>query len=236
MSTEDDILNDAGGNDELSSLYHKADSATPPASLDATIIAAAKQAVEHKSVRRGSSRAPFSGGWPVAISAVAVIVVAILLAPMFEQQAPQTDTAPLTYSTNAQRTQAEQAKENSERERKSASAPARLYAPAPVQQQPAATGNLMTDEDSALATHRSTTTAQAPGVKKESPEHRSQTGLNPASGAPLAIFTPEMWLVKIQHLIDSGKIPQARDELDRFRLAHPDYELDQNLLERLKQP
>jgi hypothetical protein len=235
MSTQDDIPEDASDG-ALSALYHKADNVVPSAALDATILAAATQAVENKPVDRGSSRAPFSGRWPVAASAAAVIVIAILVLPLLERHVPQTeDTQPSAMDDLFDSAKDADARKAA-RERLPASNPGRLYAPEPALQLRSAMEQPVMDEEKAFTSGGSSAAVSAPSAKTESPTPRSQARLNAASGAPLAIFTPEMWLVKIQQLIDSGKIREAADELDRFRQAHPDYELDQNLLERLKQP
>lgn len=236
MSTEDD-----NRDDELSALYHKADDATPPASLDESILATAKQAAEDKTPEHKSARSPFSGHWPVAISAAAVFVIAILLTPTIEQQAPLPDTTTMQSRTDELHKSAGEAEaKKTMRERSMASSPARLYAPAPSQtpalQQESATETGSMDEDSFIPIGRSLPAETASGFNSESEKRRAQARLNAAGGSPLAIFTPEMWLVKIQQLLDSGKIAEAADELDRFRHAHPDVKLDETLLERLKQP
>jgi hypothetical protein len=233
MSKEDDI-----GDEEVSALYHQADGAVPPASLDADIMAAAKQAVEGSVASQRSSRSPFSGRWSIAASAAAVVVIAILLAPLLEQQPPQTENAPPSASMDDLRNSAEPAQaKKATRERMPASSPGRLYAPEPArmmeQQQPSVMAESINNEDRALGPDYAGMTTPSHAITTE---NRVQARLNAAGGSPLAVFTPEMWLVKIQQLIDSGRIAEAADELDRFMQAHPDYEIDQKLLERLKQP
>ena len=121
MSTEDDILSDTGGDDDVSALYHKADGALPPASLDESILATAQRAVEHGRVTHKPARAPFSGHWPVAVSAAAVFIIAVILAPSLEKQAPLPDAT--SDNAHALREQAEA--ENAVRERLPAQDPAR---------------------------------------------------------------------------------------------------------------
>ena len=240
MSTEDNIPEDEIGDDELSALYRKAEDATPPATLDQTILAAAKQAVETRTATHGSTRAPFSGRWTVAASAAAVVVIVILLAPLLERHTPPVVTTSPSEMDHLSTSSEEAEAENAVRERLTASSPGHLYAPSPAQmpavQQQSAMEELVKDEDSVNAADRSSAATPVSALKTESQGRLAQARLNAASGAPLAIFTPEMWLVKIQQLIDSGKIREAGDELDKFRRAHPDYELDKSLLEQLKQP
>lgn len=239
MSTQNDKPGDETGDDEVSALYRKADGALPPASLNESIVAAAHQAVAEKPATRKSARAPFSGHWPVAVSAAAVFIIAVILAPSIEQESPLPDTTFMQTGEDESRNAAEQAgPKKTARERMPLPSPSQQDAtqspPAAMFQQ--AMEATARDEDSIDTTGRSATAANAADIKAESAQPRAQVRLDAAGGAPLAIFTPEMWLVKIQQLLDSGKLGEAADELDRFRRAHPDYELDDRLLEQLKRP
>ena len=55
-----------------------------------------------------------------------------------------------------------------------------------------------------------------------------------ADSAPFAVLTPEMWEVRITHLIDDGKIELARKELDNLKEHFPGYAIDRTLVEKLK--
>jgi hypothetical protein len=227
MNADDDIPEAGISDDDIAALYRKAEDATPPASLDQSILAAARNAFADEAGTRKPGRSPFSGRWPVAVSLAAVIVVAILLVPLIEHQAPSTESAPPSAMDDRYNKVEPAEAKKAVRERLPESSPGYLYAPAPALEES------VRDEGDASTISRSG--AAAPATAPES-QSRAQARLNAAGGSPLAIFTPEMWLAKIQQLIDSGKIREASDELDRFRQAHPDYVLDQNLLERLKQP
>jgi hypothetical protein len=239
MSTEDDIPDNKTGDEVISSLYRKADVAVPPASLDETILAAAKQAVADQATSRGLSRVPLSGYWPVAISTAAVVLIAVILAPLLEHQNPTEDVSS-TVMDEMRNTATMDEAEKAPREHAPAPNPGRLYAPipalTPATQSQSVMEETVVEEDTAVEADRSSPAAPGPSSSSEHAEQRAQARLNAASGAPLAIFTPEMWLVKIQQLIDSGKIADAREELARFRQVHPEQELDQTLLERLQQP
>ena len=55
-----------------------------------------------------------------------------------------------------------------------------------------------------------------------------------ADSAPFAILTPEMRQARIEKLIAQGETGKASAELIELGKAHPDFDIDQTLLERLQ--
>lgn len=53
--------------------------------------------------------------------------------------------------------------------------------------------------------------------------------------APVFTVTPKLWLEKIQQLIEQGKLDLAQEELDQFKTQYPDEEINQSILNSLKE-
>ena len=55
-----------------------------------------------------------------------------------------------------------------------------------------------------------------------------------ADSAPFAILTPEMWQARINKLLEQGETEKASAELNRLEESHPEFDIDETLLERLQ--
>lgn len=55
-----------------------------------------------------------------------------------------------------------------------------------------------------------------------------------ADSAPFAILTPEMWQARIEKLLAQGETDKASAELIKLEEAHPDFDIDETILERLQ--
>jgi hypothetical protein len=69
---------------------------------------------------------------------------------------------------------------------------------------------------------------------KSEPQQLNRHGLA-ADNTSSATLTPEMWLKKIQQLIDQNELDLALEELDRFRTHYPDEEIEASILNSFKQ-
>ena len=61
-----------------------------------------------------------------------------------------------------------------------------------------------------------------------------RTSKRAADSAPMAIFTPEMWEVKIMQLLEHGDVEQAKAELVKLKQQHPDHSINEAILEALE--
>lgn len=89
--------------EKISSIYQQGKEQSPPAHLDSSILRAAHEAVEQEmpadrpTAKKSSMiKSPFSGGWPVAASIAAVLVITVILIPLVEQEEP----APVVFDTS----------------------------------------------------------------------------------------------------------------------------------------
>lgn len=46
--------------------------------------------------------------------------------------------------------------------------------------------------------------------------------------------SPEVWISRIDQLVEQGELDQARSMVEQFRILYPEHQLDSTLLQRLK--
>lgn len=93
-------------------------------------------------------------------------------------------------------------------------------APAP-QAQPAVSSGELSARPAAAAP------APMPMLERAVPMAKSQRGA--ASNADQAPRSPESWLAEIRRLRAAGREAEAREQLERFRQAYPDFVLPADL-------
>jgi hypothetical protein len=230
-------------NDEkISSLYHEAGKPVPSKSLDDAILGASREAVD----KPASTRVPFSGSWPAAVSIAAVIVITIILVPVLKQQEPQQTLTEATRDKSSLPGASDETDLNAYRStalrKKSMDAPSPASAPAMLPEvNDLAADQAMPDRSSVSSP---AATAPATGLASASEKEEMQLEsdasaidssiMQAADSAPFAILTPEMWQVKITRLITEGKMDEAQAEVERLEQHYPEHIIDPNLLEKLK--
>lgn len=231
MSTDDE---------KISSLYHKADVPGPSKTLDETILAASRDAVEKPAAAKG----PFTGGWPAAASIAAVIVITIILVPILKQEEPQQaltqtdrDKSNLPEITGKPGLNTDG---STALKKKTMGAPAPASEPVMLLEEDLFADDLAVPAASAISSRA----ARAPATSETSfPEKKEQlesdnitterSRMQAADSAPFAIHTPEMWEVKISRLIEQGDLIAAKAEIEKLKKQYPKYQINRSLLEKL---
>lgn len=231
MSTDDE---------KISSLYHQADQPGPSKMLDDAILTASQDAVNKPATTRG----PFSGSWPAAVSIAAVIVITIILVPILKQEEPQQelmqtarDESKLPELTGEPELNAYRATET---KKKTMGTPAPASEPAMLLEEDLFVDDLAVPAASAISSRA----ARAPAMgetsfteKKEQLESdisaTERSSMQAADSAPFAIHTPEMWEVKISRLIEQGDLKAAKAEIEKLNKQYPKYQINRSLLEKL---
>lgn len=220
-------------NDDISRIYQQTRTAGPSASTDDAILAASRKAAAAPKTAAG----PFSGRWPAVASIAAVIIITIILIPVINVEHIQQKQSEPAAEDELSTSTLMQLSEAPAPEKKKRS----LYQAAPAnrpvlmkKEDMFNEGRTLTDEPikSEMADYsrgREIPEAAASAI----PHERSQKAA--ADSAPFAIFTPEMWQVKISRLIEQGEIEAASRELEELKNNYPDFDIDSTLLEKLQQ-
>ena len=229
--------------DKISDLYHNADAPGPSKTLDETILAASRAAVEKPS----SARGPFSAGWTATLSIAAVIVIAVILVPVIRQQEPsQIPTRPTMDEASLQKQVTDSSgpeQDNNVLSRKTrldmlpATTSAESLQPEMAADYAATAADSTGAESSAAATP-SAAAISRPDMEQQHEPAEVRTGyssMEAADSAPFAIHTPEMWEVKISRLIEEGRHEEAKKEIRKLEQHYPGHEIDKSLMEQLDQ-
>jgi len=180
--------------DKISDLYRQSASEQPPSHVDEAILAASRKAVSAK-----PSVAPFSGRWQLPVSLAAVVVVAVLLVPLLQQESRDTEVpvpsavAPLDTAVSAppalmRQKVAEPKKEKAARLRKDV---------APAREESEKLEAVLEEDALSTGYARSAAVAEA----------------------------PDQWLKRIEALIEKKNEQEAVAELREFIRQYPEYPL-----------
>lgn len=229
-------------NDSISSLYHQADKPAPPQALDDAILAASRSAVTPASRSRG----PFSGDWRVGTAVAAVIAITIILVPVLKQDQPG-DALRDPEEQTPGRTElleeaAPSASESTAVRKKTGDIPAPVRAPGMLLPNRALVADHAVPPTTAggydAASESGTEDASYPEKEEAQPRptaiRSNGSGMQAADSAPFAVYTPEMWEVKISQLIDQDALEQARAELKQLESHYPTYSISPSILDQLK--
>ncbi len=252
MTTEDKKISD---------VYQKAASAEPPAHLDDAILKASRDAVKHTA----HAKAPFSGGWPIPVSMVAVIIVAVIIVPVVMQeskQAPKFDTplpakvttdllAPLEANSDMKPAGKlkQQRLNNLARPQPASEKPMRMM---PELEQltdelimedqvesesPAAAPSLNLYEINSSASGASSGRSKIHAETEAAITERKTTIMQGLMKKERAkrVRSAEDWLNDINKLFADDMLETAREELKLFKKAYPDYTIDKKLTDLLEQ-
>ncbi len=194
--------------DKIRDLYRQSASEQPPAHVDEAILAASRKAVSAKHPRAPSrllrsltlpgSTAPFSGRWQLPASLAAVVVVAVLLVPLLQQESRDSEVpvpsavAPRDTAVSSppalMRQKVTEPKKHKARLQKDA---------APAREESEKLEAVLAED--ALSTGRARSTAVAE--------------------------SPDQWLKRIEALIKKKNEQEAIAELREFILQYPEYPL-----------
>lgn len=222
------MMNDDMNDDRISKIYRSGDQPSPPPSLDAAILQAARKAAEPVPPSR---RAPFSpfGSRLAPLSVAAVVLVTVLLVPALlkEEQTPRqlTDAArpvPAGFEPGAVPESLMLEGELGASRRDIAPAPAPAAATAPPARQAAPV--------EAMQHQGAGDTADEKAIRLKSYSSIVQDRM-PQRGS--GSRPPAEWLHDIRRLEAEGRTQQARLELERFIRAYPDYAVEPALTEAL---
>jgi len=236
---------------ELSRLYADAPSETPPAALDAAILATARRAVRAKPRAAG----PFARRWTVPFSLAAVVVLSVTLVTLSqrERSVERMDSAPggvsraVTGKAEAEAPRPAAPEVTAVEQAPADIAPAIAPMATPVDNRPAAKAakkirlksgvaraekrrlavplSLPAPSEGATArAQRARPASTAVGAGRESDSAVSEA---PAAIQPEG--APKAWLDRIRALLAQGRRKEARAELARFRRRFPDYRLPPEL-------
>lgn len=208
--------------EKLSALYKKSAAVEPPASLDRAILAASKLTAGSRS-RSIPPKADY-WHWPAALASVAaVVIISILIVPLLLEDKQREKS--VSYGLD----QAENLELREEKQSAPVASSPAIPARAPIADQ-------MSRQLSSpmKARQQSATSAR---MKKESIDAEADAIPAEAAGVATAVAPPipaEQRLDSIKQLAEAGKYRQAADELAEFRLAYPEYPVDESLIRRLK--
>jgi len=179
--------------DKISDLYRQSASEQPPAHVDEAILAASRKAVSAK-----PSVAPFSGRWQLPASLAAVVVVAVLLVPLLQQESRDTEVpvpsavAPRDTAVSSppalMRQKVAEPKKHKARLQKDA---------APAREESEKLEAVLAEDALSVGRTRSAFVAEA----------------------------PDQWLKRIEALIEKKNEQEAVAELREFVLQYPEYPL-----------
>ncbi len=238
-----ELDNHLRGGSALSRQYGAASTETPPAGIDARILAAARQALQAgpspRPVRKRSWR------WRVPVAAVAAIVLSVTLTLRLEEQKTHEQSV-LQEAADPAAVEAKRAAESAARvvgtderkDRLNAGAPplprektatpaeSAAVPAAPVESAAGSLARPLRDESLSRG---------AEGARKPKQElfqeFNAPVMKPPASPVvqPPEFRTPEAWLDHIRELRKAGRLAEAAAVLDQFKKAHPDYALPADL-------
>ena len=228
---------------ELSELYQQAPAAEPSLELNERILAMARAETR---VRRLPGRR--LRRWSLPLSLAAVLVLAVSLVPLLQQQLP--DTLPTRSTTS----DSEVSRERERRQTPAAPAQPQMLAPSEaitadtpkMAPAPLPTGSVVNQapaaresaaeapaplSDAAEADRSAAPVASTPAPSEpaamEAPADAAPPALMSEPPARTAVFSdPERWLTWIRLLYRQGRNAEAEAELTAFRRQFPDYPLD----------
>ena len=183
--------------DRISDLYRQSASEQPPAHVDEAILAASRKAVSPK-----RSVAPFSGRWQLPVSLAAVVVVAVLLVPLLQQESSESEL-PVPAAVSPRDT--------------AVSAP-----PALMRQ------NVAEPKKRKARLEKDTAPAREESEKLEAVLAEDALSVGQARSAFVA-EAPDQWLKRIEVLIEKGNEQAAVAELREFVRQNPEYPLPPEL-------
>jgi len=202
------------------------------------------------------AKSPFSGSWLATVSIAAVLIITVILVPLMEQelqQAPSETTPPITGLDSKLDTSDEKikllregkyeqesvSKLKSETARKEQSQKAKKRSLMKTQErqsdQAAPTATPMATSMPALMSTGKTASnfskAESDAEEKSIVDNLVEDAAEVETSA--VIMTAELWLEKIQRLIDAGNLKLAAQELDEFKKQYPNEEVEQSIIDSL---
>lgn len=226
--------------EKISDLYREAEAPVPSKQLDDAILAASRDAV----AKPAKSTGPFSAGWPALASIAAVIVITIILIPtlIHEQQQPAPEQIASKKSRPAEiNDELGLSTYTGTETMKQSAAPSAEAEPVISMEQ-----DLRAADRSLPAPSVKSPQAVTVISKGEIPQSTSEQGqtetvettteasrLRAADSAPFAIYTPEMWEVKIARLLAEGKLETARAEIKKLESYYPQHQINPAILKQL---
>jgi len=232
--------------DELLRRYRAASREAPPASLDASILAASRRSVRAPSVRRWAA--------PLSIAAVVVLALGLVLkvqreapeavmpaeshaapsvpAPVAEPAAPPPEaTAPEAVPPKAA------APEPMAKTARKAKAEAKQVAPPPPAAAPAQAPPAPAPASPARAQSAPGAAADAAPAERASTVDTTRANTAPvpmAAQRSVAVDPLQRELERIARLRAQGKDDEADAALEAFRRAHPDYRIEPAMWEKVR--
>jgi len=227
---------ETGADDAVSRLYAGLPREEPPPHLDATILAAARDAASGAPV--ASTRRSRVGRWQTLGAIAAVLLMALLLAPQLLQEEQWAThpraSAPAQPGTPVARPAAPASRE--ERTAQTRRAPAAAAVSEPGLE---AKSRLSDQSDARSETEQavvSPASADAPskalgGAQNGLVNAPARQAAAPPSASPVP--PPDVWLDNIRQLLEQGQVARATRELAAFRRAYPGRSVDPALLRQL---
>jgi len=185
--------------DKIRELYRQSASEQPPAHVDEAILAASRKAVSAKAPSPLlRSVAPFSGRWQLPVSLAAVVMVAVLLVPLLQQESRDAE-APV---------------------------PSAVVPPdAAVSAPPALMRQMVTEPKKHKALlEKDSVPAREESEKPEAVLAEDALSVGRARRAAVA-EAPDQWLKRIVALIEKQNEQEPVAELREFVLQYPEYPL-----------
>jgi hypothetical protein len=198
--------------DRIKELYMQSATEQPPAHLDDAILAASRKAVSAKCPRAPSRllrsltlprpAAPFSGRWQLPVSLAAVLIVAVLLVPLLQEEQHEEeryDTATPVPSTVT-----------------------------PYETDLSAPSANMHQEVAVPKKYKARTRLETQAASEEA-EQKQGLLLKEMAGDADVTGAPDQWLERIEALVDTGDETAAFAELQEFKRRYPVYPLPPGL-------
>lgn len=222
MNSDDDKLlgQYLSGDSELSKRYrNEAGDATPPASVDDRLRAAARREVEAGPRRFGF----FPANWAKPLVAAAVLVLAVgVVLQMVEEEGVYYEK----IKSPADDTARQQSEEFEARPKPQADEP-KVFEYAPIAEMPAGE---MLNQAPAAALGRGT--PEKPRARRSTASDRTLGDTNNPS-LPQPASESEAWLVQIRRLVEEGRLETARQHLAGYRQRFPGRPVPPALLQLL---
>lgn len=199
--------------ERVTQAYRALGDESPPAALDAAILAASR--------RRG-------GRWHVPVASAAALVLAVAIAVIVDRESPkETDEARVALAPQVI------APAPSTGRRAEAEKPADRAAPAARQER--------RDDLAKLGRSRETQSMAESAARPAAPAAEPAGAASGFAGALAgkrsaaddATESPAQWLERIARLRESGRTKEADDALAEFRRRYPDYEIPKEMRERV---
>ncbi len=231
MSTDDE---------KISNIYREAEAPGPSKTLDDVILAASRDAVETPA----QSTAPFTAGWPALASIAAIIVITIILVPTLQHQQQQAEPDQLVRKKSSPAQMRDETGFSSYSSTETANK--MMGAPTPASKAVMQIEQNLLLEERAMPSSSSVnsrsagtlSTSEAPLDMQEQDQFEpvvsavEASRMRAADSAPFAVYTPEMWEVKIARLIAEGNIEQAKAEIKKLEQHYPEHPINPALLKQ----